>query len=96
MDITDATANGLADDHTTCVNSVDTAQDLFSLLYVSDVKQNRAIVPPSRWATFECKITISVDIILNFEQEFYSYSVSSSKMSPYFYNIFTILYVEKI
>ncbi|CAA0820970.1 Probable ADP-ribosylation factor GTPase-activating protein AGD15 [Striga hermonthica] len=35
--------------------SVDTATDLFSLLYVSEAKQDRTVVPPSRWATFECK-----------------------------------------
>ncbi|MCD7449800.1 ADP-ribosylation factor GTPase-activating protein [Datura stramonium] len=29
-------------------------KDLFSLLYASEAKQDRTIVPPSRWATFEC------------------------------------------
>ncbi|MCE2055928.1 ADP-ribosylation factor GTPase-activating protein, partial [Datura stramonium] len=28
-------------------------KDLFSLLYASEAKQDRTIVPPSRWATFE-------------------------------------------
>ncbi|XP_019200085.1 PREDICTED: probable ADP-ribosylation factor GTPase-activating protein AGD15 [Ipomoea nil] len=32
----------------------DTATDLFSLLYAPEVKQDRVVVPPSRWATFEC------------------------------------------
>ncbi|GFP88510.1 probable ADP-ribosylation factor GTPase-activating protein agd15 [Phtheirospermum japonicum] len=33
--------------------SVDTATDLFSLLYVSEAQQDRTVVPPSRWATFD-------------------------------------------
>lgn len=37
----------------------DTATDLFSLLYAPEVKQDRVVVPPSRWATFECKNTVS-------------------------------------
>ncbi|KAL1541928.1 hypothetical protein AAHA92_26085 [Salvia divinorum] len=35
--------------------NVDTGTDLFSLLYVSEETQDRTVVPPSRWATFECK-----------------------------------------
>ncbi|RAL49124.1 hypothetical protein DM860_017154 [Cuscuta australis] len=31
----------------------DTAKDLFSLLYAPEIKQDRVVVPPSRWATFE-------------------------------------------
>lgn len=31
-------------------------QDLFSLLYAPEGNQDRTIVPPSRWATFECKL----------------------------------------
>lgn len=38
---------------TTTRKSVDAATDLFSLLYVSEAKQDRTVVPPSRWATFE-------------------------------------------
>ncbi|KAJ8554064.1 hypothetical protein K7X08_024742 [Anisodus acutangulus] len=34
-------------------------KDLFSLLYASEAKQDRTIVPPSRWATFECKYTLA-------------------------------------
>ncbi|GER38438.1 ARF-GAP domain 15 [Striga asiatica] len=41
--------------------SVDTATDLFSLLYVSEAKQDRTVVPPSRWATFECKDYIYIN-----------------------------------
>nr|GMD31148.1 probable ADP-ribosylation factor GTPase-activating protein AGD15 [Ipomoea batatas]GMD39350.1 probable ADP-ribosylation factor GTPase-activating protein AGD15 [Ipomoea batatas] len=37
----------------------DTATDLFSLLYAPEVKQDRVVVPASRWATFECKNTVS-------------------------------------
>ncbi|XP_073281544.1 probable ADP-ribosylation factor GTPase-activating protein AGD15 [Primulina huaijiensis] len=33
--------------------TADVAQDLFSLLYVMESKQDRTVVPPSRWATFE-------------------------------------------
>ncbi|KAK4394923.1 putative ADP-ribosylation factor GTPase-activating protein AGD15 [Sesamum angolense] len=33
--------------------NVDATTDLFSLLYVSDAQQERTVVPPSRWATFE-------------------------------------------
>ncbi|CDO98576.1 unnamed protein product [Coffea canephora] len=60
------TTDGLVNENPASVNNVGTEQDLFGLLYVSDVKQNRTLVPPSRWATFECKISISVHIILNF------------------------------
>ncbi|CAH9081411.1 unnamed protein product [Cuscuta epithymum] len=31
----------------------ETAKDLFSLLYAPEVKQDRVVVPPSRWATFD-------------------------------------------
>lgn len=34
-------------------------KDLFSLLYASEANQDRTIVPPSRWATFECKYTLA-------------------------------------
>ncbi|KAL3529427.1 hypothetical protein ACH5RR_008749 [Cinchona calisaya] len=68
LDITDTIiitppTDGHVDIDTTPVINADTTQDLFSLLYVSDVKQNRAVVPPSRWATFECKIIISVNTL---------------------------------
>ncbi|XP_057804123.1 probable ADP-ribosylation factor GTPase-activating protein AGD15 [Salvia miltiorrhiza] len=33
--------------------NVDTGTDLFSLLYVSEETQDRTVVPPSRWASFE-------------------------------------------
>lgn len=35
----------------------DAGTDLFSLLYVSEGKHDRTVVPPSRWATFDCKNT---------------------------------------
>ncbi|CAN4087867.1 unnamed protein product [Withania somnifera] len=35
-------------------------KDLFSLLYASEENQDRTIVPPSRWATFECNYTLSL------------------------------------
>ena len=73
LDITELmvspTTDGLVNENTASVNNVGTEQDLFGLLYVSDVKQNRTLVPPSRWATFECKISISVHIILNLERD---------------------------
>lgn len=34
---------------------IDAGTDLFSLLYVSE--HDSAVVPPSRWATFDCKTT---------------------------------------
>ncbi|KAG6404263.1 hypothetical protein SASPL_136509 [Salvia splendens] len=37
------------------IKNVDAGTDLFSLLYVSEETQDRTVVPPSRWATFECK-----------------------------------------
>ncbi|XP_073040185.1 probable ADP-ribosylation factor GTPase-activating protein AGD15 isoform X2 [Primulina eburnea] len=33
--------------------NTEVTQDLFSLLYVSESTQDRTVVPPSRWATFE-------------------------------------------
>ncbi|KAL3628965.1 putative ADP-ribosylation factor GTPase-activating protein agd15-like [Castilleja foliolosa] len=42
--------------------SVDTATDLFSLLYVSEAKQDRTVVPPSRWATFESDASTIEDL----------------------------------
>lgn len=33
-------------------------RDLFSLLYVTE-ETDRTVVPPSRWATFECKNLLS-------------------------------------
>ncbi|KAG9138125.1 hypothetical protein Leryth_001366 [Lithospermum erythrorhizon] len=38
--------------------NVDAMTDLFSLLYVSEASQDRTVVPPSRWATFDCKCII--------------------------------------
>nr|XP_009775992.1 PREDICTED: probable ADP-ribosylation factor GTPase-activating protein AGD15 [Nicotiana sylvestris] len=35
------------------VKKKDDTKDLFTLLYASEAKQDRTIVPPSRWATFE-------------------------------------------
>lgn len=35
------------------IKNVDAGKDLFSLLYVSEETQDRTVVPPSRWATFE-------------------------------------------
>ncbi|KAK6148206.1 hypothetical protein DH2020_019118 [Rehmannia glutinosa] len=43
--------------------SVDAATDLFSLLYVSEAKQDRTVVPIHRWATFECKNIHSSSIL---------------------------------
>ncbi|CAA2935320.1 probable ADP-ribosylation factor GTPase-activating AGD15 [Olea europaea subsp. europaea] len=40
-------------EQSTSRKSIDTATDLFSLLYVSDAQQDRSVVPPSRWATFD-------------------------------------------
>ncbi|CAA2994879.1 probable ADP-ribosylation factor GTPase-activating protein AGD15 [Olea europaea var. sylvestris] len=40
-------------EQSTSRKSIDTATDLFSLLYVSDAQQDRTVVPPSRWATFD-------------------------------------------
>ncbi|KAL7098238.1 hypothetical protein ABFS83_09G003500 [Erythranthe nasuta] len=42
-----------AENNITSSKSADGATDLFSLLYVSEAKQDRTVVPPSRWATFE-------------------------------------------
>lgn len=41
------------------VKKKDDTKDLFTLLYASEAKQDRTIVPPSRWATFECKYTLA-------------------------------------
>lgn len=38
--------------------NTEVTQDLFSLLYVSESTEDRTVVPPSRWATFECKNTL--------------------------------------
>lgn len=35
------------------ISRSDVSTDLFSLLYVSEGKHDRTVVPPSRWATFE-------------------------------------------
>ncbi|KAK2984018.1 hypothetical protein RJ640_003147 [Escallonia rubra] len=45
--------NGLMPAYDTSVTKADGTADLFSLLYVSDAKQDRSVVHPSRWATFE-------------------------------------------
>ncbi|KAK3009300.1 hypothetical protein RJ639_013682 [Escallonia herrerae] len=49
---------GLMSTYDTSVTKADGTADLFSLLYVSDAKQDRSVVHPSRWATFECKNTL--------------------------------------
>lgn len=49
------TPNVVKTEYKTPVKKVDSATDLFSLLYISDAKQDRVVVPPSRWATFNCK-----------------------------------------
>lgn len=41
----------------TSSKTIDAGTDLFSLLYVSE--HDRTVVPPSRWATFDCKNTLS-------------------------------------
>lgn len=50
--ITPPPIDGSVPEHDTSVKKVDVPTDLFSLLY-SEAKQDRAVVPPSRWATFE-------------------------------------------
>ncbi|KAG8388490.1 hypothetical protein BUALT_Bualt02G0131100 [Buddleja alternifolia] len=45
---------GISVENNTSVKNVEATKDLFSLLYVSEENQNRTVVPPSRWATFEC------------------------------------------
>ncbi|KAL6583632.1 putative ADP-ribosylation factor GTPase-activating protein agd15-like [Orobanche minor] len=51
--------------------SVDTATDLFSLLYVSEAKQDRTVVPPSRWATFEYMKKFSTEYTSQFVRKKY-------------------------
>ncbi|KAI5673878.1 hypothetical protein M9H77_14242 [Catharanthus roseus] len=55
-------SNGTLPTYNVPTGNVEVKQDLFSLLYFPETKQTRAVVPPSRWATFECKPTISVGI----------------------------------
>lgn len=42
----------------TSLRKSDAGTDLFSLLYVSEGKHDRTVVPASRWATFDCKNTL--------------------------------------
>ncbi|PIN19433.1 hypothetical protein CDL12_07894 [Handroanthus impetiginosus] len=58
-DLFSAPPNVVTTEINTTSKNVDAATDLFSLLYVSETKQDRTVVPPSRWATFECKNTPS-------------------------------------
>lgn len=44
-------------------SSADGAKDLFSLLYVTESRKDRTVVPPSRWATFECE---NIFVTLNY------------------------------
>ncbi|XP_073147172.1 probable ADP-ribosylation factor GTPase-activating protein AGD15 [Henckelia pumila] len=43
----------IASESNTSSKNAEVTQDLFSLLYVSESTQDRTVVPPSRWATFE-------------------------------------------
>ncbi|KAL2461852.1 putative ADP-ribosylation factor GTPase-activating protein AGD15 [Abeliophyllum distichum] len=52
-DIMSAPPKAIISNESTSRKSVDAATDLFSLLYVSDANQDRTVVPPSRWATFD-------------------------------------------
>ncbi|KAL0417329.1 UNVERIFIED_CONTAM: putative ADP-ribosylation factor GTPase-activating protein AGD15 [Sesamum latifolium] len=54
-DMASAPPNGFTAENDMSSKNVDATKDLFSLLYVSDAQQERTVVPPSRWATFECK-----------------------------------------
>ncbi|CAI9113328.1 OLC1v1013909C1 [Oldenlandia corymbosa var. corymbosa] len=63
LDITDTASpsiNGFTNEHNSSVNNVDNQKDVFSLLYVPDLKHDRVVVPPSHWATFECKTATSI------------------------------------
>lgn len=55
MDVIDSAPPVVAFEKSMSSKNIDSGTDLFSLLYVTEETQDRTVVPPSRWATFECK-----------------------------------------
>lgn len=56
--------DGSDSEHDTSAKKVEPPTDLFSLLYAEEAKHDRVVVPPSRWATFECKCTYLLVLLI--------------------------------
>lgn len=89
-------SNGTLPTYNVPTGNVEVKQDLFSLLYFPETKQTRAVVPPSRWATFECKPTISVGINVHCFHRFHYFLLDHSENVLALIKIYASVFVRDI